>query len=113
MLQKYEQRNRRRKRIRAKISGTAERPRLSIFRSNRFISAQIIDDSAKRTIASISTKDLKEKTLLQRARKAGKELAVAASKNGLKKVAFDRGGYGYAGAVKEFAEGAREGGFEF
>jgi len=113
MMQKYEQRERRHKRIRAKVRGTAQQPRLSVFRSNRYISAQLIDDNSGNTIASVSTKKTKEKTRLLKARSAGKEIASTAVKSGISKISFDRGGYGYTGAVREFAEGAREGGLKF
>ena len=107
---------RRRRRVRAKIHGTAERPRISVFRSNRGIFAQLIDDDAGRTIAAASWKELPasfkgDKT--EQAAEVGKRLATAARKSGVKAVVFDRGGYLYHGRVKALAESAREGGLSF
>lgn len=113
MKSKTEKRERRHRRIRAKVVGTDVRPRLSVFRSNRFLSAQFIDDTTKRTLASVSTRGMKGKTRLLSARAAGEAIAGAAAKLGIKKAAFDRGGYGYLGAVRALAEGARAGGLEF
>lgn len=106
-------RARRQKRIRAKVSGTSERPRLSIFKSNKSIQAQIIDDTKGVTLVAISTKEVKGKTKTEEAMTAGKSLAELAKKAGLSKVVFDRGGYIYTGRVKALADGAREGGLEF
>lgn len=94
----------RHKRIRAKIFGTKERPRLSVFRSNKYVFLQIIDDSKGKTIVGIRSSFPKE---------AGKKIADAAKAKNVKKVVFDRGRYLYKGRVKEVAEGAREGGLEF
>lgn len=113
MKSKTLNRERSHRRIRAKVIGTSERPRLSVFRSNRFLSAQVIDDSSRATLASVSTRAIKGKTPLEKARSAGEILAADAVKKGIKKAAFDRGGYGYLGAVRAFAEGARAGGLEF
>lgn len=110
---KSTQRLRRRMRIRAKVFGTPERPRLSVFRSNKFTYAQLIDDVAGVTIASASTKDSKEKSALAGAVTVGKKIADEAAKKNVKKVVFDRGGYIYTGRIKAVAEGAREGGLEF
>ena len=106
------QRARRQKRIRAKIFGTAARPRLSIFKSNRYISAQIINDEAGVTLAAVSSQALKGKKADQ-AKEVGKELAKLAKAKGVSKVIFDRGGFIYTGRVQTLAEGAREGGLEF
>ena len=106
----------RHKRIRAKISGTAERPRLSVFRSEAHISAQIIDDVAGVTLVSASTyeKDFEGATSnKEAARKVGATLAERALAKGISAVVFDRGGYIYHGRVSELAEGAREGGLKF
>ncbi len=104
---------RRRNRIRAKVSGTTERPRLSIFKSNKFIYAQIIDDSAGKTLAAVSTKaDSKVKPLVD-AGNIGKEIAKLALAKNIEAVVFDRGGYQYTGKIKAVAEGAREGGLKF
>ena len=110
---KNEQRLRRRRRIRARVRGTAKRPRLAVFRSNRFMSAQLIDDEAGRTLAAASTREVSGKTPRDRARAAGEAAAAAALKHGIKRAIFDRGGYGYRGAVQALAEGARAGGLEF
>jgi large subunit ribosomal protein L18 len=102
----------RRRRVRAKISGTAERPRISIFRSNKGISAQLVDDVAGHTLAAVSWTEapLREKAPMEQASEAGKLLAERAQKVGVASAVFDRGGYQYHGRVKAFAEGVREGG---
>ncbi len=110
---KQEKRDRRRKRIRAKVFGTSQKPRVSIFKSNKYIYAQIIDDESKKTIASASSKTATGKTLSERANNAGKELAKAALSKSIDSVVFDRGGYVYTGVIRELAEGAREGGLKF
>jgi len=100
--------------IRKKISGTTERPRLSIFRSNTGIFAQIIDDVKQVTIASASTIELGKKTLNQDgAKNVGKKIAEKAKAAGVETIVFDRNGYLYHGNVKAFAEGVREGGLVF
>lgn len=114
---KTSRRDKIKKRIRGKISGTAEMPRLSVFRSNKDIYAQIIDDSKGVTICSASSKaagiaDSKDNKVAKSAI-IGRKLAEMAIAAGVKKVAFDRGGYLYHGRVKSLAEGAREGGLEF
>jgi len=102
----------RRRRVRAKISGTAERPRISVFRSNRGIHAQLVDDVAGHTLAAVSWTEtaLRDKAPMDQATEAGKLLAERAKAAGIETVVFDRGGYQYHGRVKAFAEGAREGG---
>jgi len=110
---KTEKRTRRRNRIRAKISGTKERPRLSVFRSNRYISVQVINDETGMTIASATSKGLTAKSSGERAKEVGKLVAARAKEKGIVKVVFDRGGYLYAGAIKAVADGAREGGLTF
>jgi large subunit ribosomal protein L18 len=109
-------RARRRRRIRKKISGTTERPRLSVFRSNKHIYAQIIDDVNGHTLVEASTRGLgtsgSSKTA-EAAKEVGKLLASRAVERGIGAVAFDRGGYLYHGRVKALAEGAREGGLRF
>jgi len=110
---KTEKRARRHNRIRSKVSGTEERPRLSIFKSNKYLSAQIIDDDAGKTLVALSTKTIKGKTQLEKANLLGKELASQAIGKKIKKVVFDRGGYIYTGKVQAVAEGAREGGLLF
>ena len=109
-------RERRHRRVRGKVRGTAERPRLVVFRSNRGIEAQLVDDLAGMTIASASHlglgKSFKgDKT--EQAAEVGKRLAAAAKKSGVERVVFDRGGYLYHGRVKALAESAREGGLSF
>ena len=102
----------RRRRVRAKISGTAVRPRISVFRSNRGISAQLVDDVAGHTIAAVSWTEapLREKPSMEQAAEAGKLLAERAKAAGIESAVFDRGGYRYHGRVQAFAEGVREGG---
>ena len=104
---------RRKARIRAKVSGTATRPRLSVFKSNKYLSAQVIDDVVGKTIVSGTTKTIKGKTLLEKASQLGKELAKGALAKGVEKVVFDRGGYIYTGNVAALAQGARDGGLQF
>jgi large subunit ribosomal protein L18 len=102
----------RRRRVRAKVHGTAERPRISVFRSNRGIFAQLVDDDAGRTLAAVSwtEADLKSLKPMEQASKAGQLLAERAKAAGVETAVFDRGGYRYHGRVKALAEGAREGG---
>jgi len=103
---------RRRRRVRAKVSGSAVRPRISVFRSNRGISAQLVDDIAGHTIAAVSWTEapLRDKQSMQQATEAGKLLAERAKAAGIDSAVFDRGGYQYHGRVRAFAEGVREGG---
>jgi len=112
---KPHQRLRRRRRVRAKITGTAERPRLLVFRSNRGVFAQLIDDRAGRTIASVSwiEADLRKLAAGEQAKKVGELIAQRAKEAGITTCVFDRGGYRYHGRVRALAEGAREGGLEF
>ncbi len=111
--QKTEKRFSRHKRIRAKVSGTKECPRLSVYRSNKHFYAQLIDDEARRTIVSVSDMGTKKGTKTEHAGKAGEELARMAKEQKIEKVVFDRGGFLYAGRIKAFAEGARKGGLKF
>jgi large subunit ribosomal protein L18 len=112
---KYEARLRRHRRVRGKISGTAERPRLVVFRSNKGVFAQLVDDERGVTIASASWLALRPftGTKSEQAGEVGKALAAAAKAAGVTSCVFDRGGYLYHGRVKALAEGAREGGLEF
>ena len=112
---KPQARLRRRRRVRAKIRGTAERPRLSVFRSNRGIGAQLIDDVAGHTVAAVNWTegDLKGLKAMEQASKAGGLLAERATAAGVETVVFDRGGYRYHGRVKALADGAREAGLTF
>jgi large subunit ribosomal protein L18 len=110
-----EARLRRHRRVRGKVSGTAERPRLVVFRSNRGIFAQLVDDDAGRTLASASWLQQRSftGTKTEQAAAVGKALAAAAKQAGIERCVFDRGGYLYHGRVKALAEGAREGGLQF
>jgi len=126
---KREKRFRRKARVRAKISGTSERPRLCVFKSNKYIYAQLIDDEKGRTLAAASDQEIKKskikktkKPKLQKIERAGKVviafevgklIAEKAIKNKFEKVVFDKGSYRYQGRVKALAEGAREGGLKF
>jgi large subunit ribosomal protein L18 len=110
---KTEQRERRKKRIRAKIFGTAEAPRLSVFKSNAHISAQLIDDEKGVTLAASHSKVVKGKTLTEKAHALGLDIAEKAKAKKISKAVFDRGGFSYTGKVKAIAEGAREGGLKF
>jgi large subunit ribosomal protein L18 len=105
---------RRHAKIRTRVSGTGDIPRLAVFRSNKFIYAQLIDDERGVTLASASTRDLKGKAAkVVGATEAGKTLAEKAKTAKIKKVVFDRGGFAFKGRVKALAEGAREGGLTF
>jgi large subunit ribosomal protein L18 len=109
-------RERRHKRVRRQVSGTAERPRLCVFRSNRGIEAQLIDDLEAKTLAAASWQGLPKSfkgTKTEQAAEVGKLLAANAKKAGIETVVFDRGGYLYHGRVKALADGAREGGLVF
>ena len=105
----------RRRRVRAKVRGSAERPRIAVFRSNRGVSAQLIDDDAGRTLASVSWMESELRSLkrMDQAKRAGALLAERASAAGVQTAVFDRGGYQYHGRVQALAEGAREGGLRF
>ena len=105
----------RRRRVRAKVHGTAEIPRISVFRSNRGVFAQLIDDDAGRTLASVQWTEPALRALkpMEQATEAGKLLAARAKEAGIEAAVFDRGGYQYHGRVKALAEGAREGGLIF
>ena len=117
MLRKQLRRNSIRKRIRKVLKGTAERPRLSIYRSNKQIYAQLIDDIAGVTLAAASSASKESEGVkgnkVEIAKAVGKAIAEKGVQSGIKSVVFDRGGYLYHGRVKSLAEGAREGGLEF
>jgi large subunit ribosomal protein L18 len=115
VVTKGQQRLRRRRRVRARISGTAARPRLSVFRSNRGIVAQLIDDTKGHTLAAVNwiEPELRKLTASDQAKKAGELLAERAKAAGVETCVFDRGGYQYHGRVKALADGAREGGLAF
>ncbi len=112
---KQQVRLRRRRRVRARVRGSESRPRLSVFRSNRGVFAQLIDDDRGHTIASVSwiEPDLKKLNPGEQAKKAGELLASRAKEAGVETCVFDRGGYRYHGRVQALAEGAREGGLRF
>jgi large subunit ribosomal protein L18 len=116
---KQERRSKIRRRIRSTIRGTADRPRLSIFKSNKHVYLQLINDLDNLTIMSVSTKsadlkkEIKDKAALEASKIIGKALAEAAKDKGIDQVVFDRSGYKYHGIVKAAAEGAREGGLDF
>ena len=112
---KPQQRMRRRRRVRAKISGTAERPRLSVFRSNRGLFAQLVDDRAGRTVVAVNwiEPELRELAPMEQAKRIGELLAERARAAGVETCVFDRGGYRYHGRVRALADGAREGGLRF
>ena len=114
VVTKHKARLKRRRRVRAKVVGTAERPRISVFRSNRGIQAQLVDDLAGHTLAAVSwtESDLRSLKPMERAAKAGEVLAERAKAAGVDAAVFDRGGYQYHGKVKAFADGAREGGLK-
>jgi len=115
VLTKPAQRLRRRRRVRAKVRGTAERPRISVFRSNRGIFVQLIDDDSGRTLASVNwiEADLRGLGRMEQATRVGALLAERARAAGVESAVFDRGGYKYHGRVKALADGAREGGLTF
>jgi large subunit ribosomal protein L18 len=121
-MTKHQARQRRHRRVRGKVAGTAERPRLVVFRSNRGIFAQLVDDETGRTLAGASWTGLggkkgskidKKGSKIDQAKAVGEALADAAKKAGIERCVFDRGGYLYHGRVKALAEGAREGGLRF
>ena len=110
---KKEKRVRRHAKIKALIFGTNKRPRLSIFKSNRHISVQIIDDQNNKTLASSHSRDVKAKTMLEKSKAVGLDIANKAKAIKISEVVFDRGGFKYIGCVKALADSAREGGLKF
>jgi large subunit ribosomal protein L18 len=115
VMTKRQQRLRRRRRVRARVVGTAERPRLSVYRSNRGIFAQLIDDAQGATLAAVNwvEPELRKLSASEQAKRAGVILAERAKAAGIETCVFDRGGYKYHGRVRALAEGAREGGLAF
>jgi large subunit ribosomal protein L18 len=115
VLTKRQRRLRRRRRVRARVTGTTERPRLSVYRSNRGVFAQLIDDGKGHTVAAVNwiEPELRKLTASEQAKRAGELLAERAKAAGVESCVFDRGGYQYHGRVKALAEGAREGGLSF
>ncbi|MEQ6121993.1 50S ribosomal protein L18 [Reichenbachiella sp. MALMAid0571] len=113
-ISKTNRRLRIRRGIRNKISGTADRPRLSVYRSNKSIYAQLIDDATGRTLVATNTVEVGQSSVnIEASKSVGKKLAEKAAESGISSVVFDRGGYPYHGNVKALAEGAREGGLKF
>jgi len=110
---KADLRKRRHRRIRGKVSGTESVPRLSVFRSNRYISVQLINDDSGVTIASATSKGVKAKGMMEGAKAVGVDIAKKATAKGVTKVVFDRGGFTYAGVIRALADSAREGGLKF
>jgi large subunit ribosomal protein L18 len=115
VVTKREHRLRRRRRVRARVVGSAERPRLSVYRSNRGIFAQLVDDRSGQTLAAVNwiEPELRKLTAGEQAKRAGGLLAERAKAAGIETCVFDRGGYKYHGRVRALAEGAREGGLRF
>ena len=113
MVSKIARRNKIKTRIRGRVAGTAERPRMSVFRSNKGIYVQLIDDLAGRTIAAASSKGLEGGTKTEVSAKVGKEIAKIAKEKGIETVVFDRNGYLFHGRVKSLADAAREAGLKF
>ncbi len=115
VVTKRQSRLRRRRRVRARITGTAARPRLSVYRSNRGVFAQLIDDGKGHTVVAVNwiEPELRKLTASEQAKRAGELLAERAKKAGVETCVFDRGGYQYHGRVQALAEGAREGGLVF
>ncbi len=109
-IQKQTNRIRRHARIRARVIGSGTKPRLAVFRSNRFIYAQLINDESGVTVAAVDSRKVAGSTALERANAVGKAIAEAAKKAGIEAVVFDRGGFRYMGAIAAVADGAREGG---
>jgi large subunit ribosomal protein L18 len=115
VLTNRQRRLRRRRRVRARVTGTAERPRLSVYRSNRGVFAQLVDDTKGHTVAAVNwiEPELRKLSATEQAKRAGELLAERAKTAGVDTCVFDRGGYRYHGRVKALAEGAREGGLAF
>lgn len=111
--QKKDLRDRRHARIRAVVSGTGERPRLAVFRSNRYVYAQLIDDEKRVTIAASDSRKVTGANATDRAAAVGKAIAEAAAKKGVSKAVFDRGGFQYQGIIAALADGARGAGLQF
>ena len=111
--EKIQKRKRRHMRIRARVSGTSARPRLTVFRSNRYIYAQLVDDENHVTIVSADSRKEQGASAKERAAAVGATIAEAAKKKGVDKIVFDRGGFQYQGMIAALAEGARKAGLQF
>ncbi len=112
-IEKREKRARRHNRIRARVSGTATKPRLAVFRSNRYVYAQLINDETGTTLAAADSREVKGKNTSEKAVAVGGTIAEAAKKAGIDTIVFDRGGFKYQGVVAALADGARAGGLQF
>lgn len=110
---KVNKRDRRHGRIRSKVKGTSDRPRLSVFRSNKYVHVQVIDDKSGKTLFGLVSKGIEGKSGLERSKEAGKRIGAEIKKKGIEQVVFDRGGFAYTGHIREVAEGAREAGLKF
>lgn len=110
---KRELRFRRHKRVRAKVRGTASRPRLAVYKSNRYLHAQLIDDNAAKTLIGVTSRGIGSGSKVERSRAMGEGLAAAARAKGIEKVVFDRGGFSFRGRIAACADGARAGGLVF
>jgi large subunit ribosomal protein L18 len=110
---KAQKRENRRGRIRSKLFGTENKPRLSVFKSNKYIRVQLIDDNNSKTLASSTSKKISGKTPMEKSKNVGLDIAKKAKEMKIESVVFDRGGYTYTGNIKVLAEGAREGGLKF
>lgn len=113
IITKNDKRRRRHRRVRSKIKGTKERPRLSVFKSNRDVYVQLIDDISSKTLAAASSIEMKGKSMVEKAKAVGELIAKVAKTKKIDKVVFDRSGYIYAGKVKVLADSARAGGLIF
>ena len=113
MISREQKRKTRHNRVRAKISGTSDRPRLSVFKSNKDVYAQIIDDTTGTTLVSAHSMKIKKTPMLEKAKQVGADIAKLGKEKKLTKVVFDRSGYLYTGVVKTLADSARAGGLEF
>lgn len=113
MIRHKTQRSHRHARIRAKVFGTADRPRLAVYRSNKYVYAQLIDDTAGATIAAADSRSYTDKNKQECGHEVGQSIAKAAIQKGVAQVVFDRGGFQYHGTIKAVADGAREGGLKF
>lgn len=113
MISREQKRKKRHNRVRAKVAGTAERPRLSVFKSNKDVYVQLIDDVAGKTVAASNSLKIEGKSMSEKAKTVGAEIAKAGKAKNIAKVVFDRSGYQYTGLIKLLADSAREGGLEF
>lgn len=112
-IEKQTKRARRHDRIRSRVTGTATKPRLAVFKSNRYVYAQLINDEAGTTLAAADSRAQKGATMMERSAAVGKIIAETAKKAGIEKIVFDRGGFQYQGVIAALADGAREGGLQF